>query len=135
MSELWAAVHTNWKRENIIRYTILRYAISCAKTIRNMLVNHFVSLVPFYIPWNLWFSDVVRGYRKRPMARDGLNTVYNDGKQRITLYFTLYLYRLVRIPHRCGVLTSFSRWLFSKKNYLRGLTGFRAGLWKFLQNA
>ena len=39
-------------------------------------LSHFVSLVSFFTPWkkseNQRFSDVFRGYRKRPVAWNGL---------------------------------------------------------------
>ena len=40
------------------------------KLVWNKSLFHFMSLVPFYTLWklNLWFSDVFRGYRKRPVA-------------------------------------------------------------------
>ena len=36
------------------------------------LLTYFMLLVFFYNPWKLWFSDVFRGYTKRPIAYNGL---------------------------------------------------------------
>ena len=36
------------------------------------LLTYFMLLVFFYNSWKLWFSDVFRGYTKRPIAYNGL---------------------------------------------------------------
>ena len=36
------------------------------------LLTYFMLLVFFYNPWKWWFSDVFRGYTKRPIAYNGL---------------------------------------------------------------
>ena len=43
-------------------------------TLKNSSLTHFIPLVSFITPWkyNLGFSDVFRGYRKRPLAWNGL---------------------------------------------------------------
>ena len=44
---------------------------------KNSRIFHFMPLVSFYAPWKHQkkevFSDIFRGYRKRPVARNGLS--------------------------------------------------------------
>ena len=35
-------------------------------------LTHFMPLVYFNTPWNLWFSNVLKGYQKKPVAWNGL---------------------------------------------------------------
>ena len=36
------------------------------------ILTHFMPLISFYTPWKHQLSDVFRGYRKRPVAWNGL---------------------------------------------------------------
>ena len=46
---------------------------------RSQSITHYMSLLSFYTPLKasklLWFSDVFRGYRMKPVALNGLRTV------------------------------------------------------------
>ena len=47
----------------------------------------------------LWFSDVFRGYRKRPVARNGLISLKNNTIDDCAIEFNTYKERLV--PKMC----------------------------------
>ena len=55
-----------------------RRPIICARK------NNFMSLVSFYTPWkyqkNQRFSKILKRYRKRPMVRNALCTIFVDNK-------------------------------------------------------